>query len=376
MAESVTRAPHPAQNPPFGSAGLTHAYRTQQFSDERQPFPPEPEPAAALPRPMVIPGVMKLATESVAQELPRNQRCPICPAEGCSFGRCREATKAGGNDRCHITRQPQVTRNPRLRPIYRNSYQYAVLRRVAHMKSPAIADVLGRGVYGASEALRLINFRRQFEASTARSISRQTIARWLRGYDYTRNGETRHSKPLWLPDYVNEDETLELSFRDLIELRFVKTFKDYGLTLPTIRECFMRAVEAVHDDRPFSTRKFRTDGKTIFLEITHDVREGELLDLRRRQQAFHNIVEPSLRDMEFEADIVARWFPLGASRRTIVIDPARAFGRPIVVEGGVPIEVLADAVEVEGSLQRVAKLYDAPLAAVRDAVLFHQRLAA
>jgi hypothetical protein len=60
------------------------------------------------------------------------------------------------------------------------------------MKSPAVAELLGRGVYGASEALRLVNFRRQFDAST-QGISRQTIARWLRGYDYIRAGEKRHS---------------------------------------------------------------------------------------------------------------------------------------------------------------------------------------
>jgi uncharacterized protein (DUF433 family) len=247
--------------------------------------------------------------------------------------------------------------------------------RVAKMKTPAVDDVLGRGVYGASEALRLINFRRQYEAS-ARSISRQTIVRWLRGYDYTRDGKTRHSDPLWRPDYTNEDDTLELSFRDLIELRFVKTFKDRGLSLPTIRACFKRAVELVHDDRPFSTQKFRTDGKTIFLEITDNVHEGELIDLRHRQGVFHSVILPSLHDLEFDADIVARWFPLGSVRRTIVVDPARAFGRPIVVEGGVPIEVLADAVEIEGGERRVAKLYDVPIAAVRDAVSFHQRLAA
>jgi hypothetical protein len=149
--------------------------------------------------------------------------------------------------------------------------------------------VLGRGVYGAADALRLINFRRRPDAPT-RSISRQTIARWLRGYNYSRDGEVRHSDPLWHPDYANEDETIELSFRDLIELRFVKAFRDVGLSPPTIRECFMRAVEAVKDERPFSTQRFRTDGKTIFLEITHDVREGELLDLKRRQGAFHRLV--------------------------------------------------------------------------------------
>ena len=235
--------------------------------------------------------------------------------------------------------------------------------------------VLGRGVYGAADALRLINFRRRPDAPT-RSISRQTIARWLRGYSYSRDGEVRHSDPLWHPDYANEDETIELSFRDLIELRFVKAFRDVGLSLPTIRECFMRAVEAVKDERPFSTQRFRTDGKTIFLEITHDVREGELLDLKRRQGAFHRLVAPSLHDLEFDAAIVARWFPLGKSRKTIVIDPTRAFGRPIVVEGGVPTEILSEAVEIEGSPEKVAKLYEVPLDAVRDCIAFQRQLAA
>lgn len=245
------------------------------------------------------------------------------------------------------------------------------------MKSPVVGDnVIGRGVYGAGEALRLINFRRHFEASTAHSISRQTIARWLRGYDYVRDGETRHSNPLWRPDYINEDDTLELSFRDLIELRFVKTFKDHGLSLPTIRACFHRAVEMVQDDRPFSTQKFRTDGRTIFLQITDNVREGEMIDLKRRQAVFQSFILPSLHDLEFDAEIVARWFPLGSGRRTIVVDPARAFGRPISTEGGVPVETLRDAVESEGSEKKVALLYEVPIAAVRDAVSFQQRLAA
>jgi uncharacterized protein (DUF433 family) len=121
---------------------------------------------------------------------------------------------------------------------------------------------------------------------------------------------------------------------------------------------------------------FRTDGKTIFLEITHDVREGELIDLRRRQRVFRVVVLPSLRDLEFDAEVVARWFPLGIDKRSVVLDPERAFGRPIVVAGGVPTEILSGAVEVEGTLEKVAKLYDVPLTAVRDAVAFQQRLAA
>jgi uncharacterized protein (DUF433 family) len=244
------------------------------------------------------------------------------------------------------------------------------------MNGAAADSVLGRGVYGAAEGLRLVNFRRRFDAAAGRSISRQTIARWLRGYNYSVKGVIHHSDPLWRPDYVNDDDTIELSFRDLIELRFVKTFKDHGLSLRTIRACFQRAVELVHDDRPFSTQKFRTDGRTIFLQITDDVREGEMIDLKRRQAVFQSFISPSLHDLEFDADIVARWFPLGSGRRTIVVDPARAFGRPISTEGGVPVETLRDAVEAEGSEKKVALLYEVPIAAVRDAVSFQQRLAA
>jgi len=249
---------------------------------------------------------------------------------------------------------------------------------IRYMETPATfkEGALGRGVYGAPDALRLINFRRNREAP-GRSVSRQTVVRWLRGYDYEdRGGGIRHSAPLWRPDYANDDDTIEVSFRDLIELRFVKAFRDVGLGLPTIRECFKRAVVEVHDERPFSTQRFRTDGKTIFLEITHDVREGELLDLRQRQRVFHRVVAPSLRDLEFDAEVVARWFPLGISRKSIVVDPTRAFGRPIVVEGSVPTEILFEAVKTEGSPDKVAKLYEVPLSAVREAVMFQEQLAA
>jgi uncharacterized protein (DUF433 family) len=232
-----------------------------------------------------------------------------------------------------------------------------------------VDDALGQGAYGATEALRLINFRRR-PAAPPHKISRQTVVRWLVGQG--------HSKALWTPDFrpIESDDAFDVSFRDLIELRFVKAFRDAGLSLQTIRECFSRAVDVVHDGRPFSTRRFRTDGKTIFFEITDGLREGELVDLKRRQNVFHRMVEPSLHDLEFDADVLARWYPLGMSRKSIVIDRSRSFGRPVVNDGSVPTETILRAVEAEGSPERVARLYELPLGAVRDAVSFEKQLAA
>ena len=233
-------------------------------------------------------------------------------------------------------------------------------------------DALGRGAYSASEGLRLLNFSRG--VTPVRHVSRATVARWLRGYDFGTDGEG-HSEPLWHPDYSNDDNLIELSFRDLIELRFVKTFRDIGLSMPAIRECYQRAAEEVHDERPFSTQKFRTDGKTIFLEITEGIQEAKLVDLRRRQNVFRTIVEPSLKDLEFDASAVSRWYPLGIARKSVIIDPTRAFGRPVAASG-IPTEVLSRAVAVEGSVAKVVHLYDVSVAEVKDSMTFEKKLAA
>jgi hypothetical protein len=68
--------------------------------------------------------------------------------------------------------------------------------------------------------------------------------------------------------------------------------------MSTIRECYQRAAEEVQDDRPFSSQKFRTDGKTIFIEKFEGIQEPTLFDLKRRQAVFRTIVEPSLKDLD------------------------------------------------------------------------------
>lgn len=238
-----------------------------------------------------------------------------------------------------------------------------------------LRGAFGRGVYSATEALRLVNFQRG-EPADRHAVARQTVGRWLRGYDFTVDGKIRHMPPLWKADYDAGDETdFEISFRDLIELRFVKAFRDYGLSLQTIRSCLEKAAEEVRDPRPFSTQRFRTDGKTIFLEITEGLEDPKLLDLKHRQNVFRAIVAPSFKDLEFDAEAVARWYPLGKPSSSIVVDPRFSFGRPIAGYG-VPTEIIRDAILAEGSEKRVASLYDLPLAVVAEAALFERQLAA
>ena len=59
-----------------------------------------------------------------------------------------------------------------------------------------------------------------------------------------------------------------------------------------------------------------------------------------------------------------------------MIDPTRSFGQPISSEFGVPTIVLAEAVQAEGSVARVAALYEVDRTVVADAVRYHEELAA
>ncbi|MDO1581510.1 hypothetical protein [Rhizobium oryzicola] len=227
------------------------------------------------------------------------------------------------------------------------------------------SELIGVGSYTAVEAARLLR------------TSPLNVNRWLKGYAYNRAGTVRKMPPLWITQHVSVEEHLEIGFRDLIELRFVKAFLDAGVGLLAIRNCLEYARECAQDDRPFSTRRFQTDGRTIFLESIERAgeqgTETKLLDLKKKQYVFKDVIEKTFRDLDLEDDAVARWRPFNG-KPSIVIDPERAFGQPIATDFGVPTVVLAEAVAVEGSIDDVARLYEVPVGVVRDALQFERDL--
>lgn len=227
------------------------------------------------------------------------------------------------------------------------------------------ADVIpiGIGYYTIADASRLLR------------IPALNIRRWLGGYTYTRDGITHPLPPLWKLQLPSDDNHIELGFRDLIELRFVQAFMKEGLSLITIRNCLNYAKELLNDEHPFSTRRFRTDGKTIFLDSANKCGDSELLDLKRRQFAIKLVIERSFRDLDLEFGTVRRWRPF-KGKHSIVIDPERALGQPIAAKYGVPTVALFQAVCTENSIKDVARLYEVTPQAVKDSVAFEMSLVA
>lgn len=226
--------------------------------------------------------------------------------------------------------------------------------------------LIGVGLYTVPEASRLTG------------VSQPRIRRWLRGYAYKSGDQTAKSEPVWQAQLPIIDKSLALGFLDLMEVRFVNAFREHGVGWKEIRMAATEARRLFKQNHPFAAKRFLTDGKKIFADIVEETGEKRLLQLSRSQYAFRQVISPSLHaGLDFSADteLVERWWPLG-KRRPIVIDPDRAFGQAIVHREGVPTAVLANALRVEKSVNRVAALYDVESRVVRSAVRFEEKLAA
>lgn len=214
-------------------------------------------------------------------------------------------------------------------------------------------QLVGVGLYTPTEAGRLIG------------VASSKIIRWLRGHSVGQ----RSYEPLWTPQVDLADGSVYLGFRDLIEARAANEFIRAGLSPQAVRKAIDLARQEIGVDRPLSTTVFMTDGRTIFLEQVGTDGETRLLDLFKGQFAFSKIMQRSLRGIEFDGIEPMRWRPLGQAGG-VIVDPERAFGQPINEESGVPTSVLKAAFDTCRDLDAVARDWEVPVKAVRQAIAF------
>lgn len=220
-------------------------------------------------------------------------------------------------------------------------------------------SLFGIGLYTPAEAARLTG------------IPAGKLSRWLKGHD----AKGRHYDPLWKPQVDIGDDRVYLGFRDLIEARTVAAFLDCGLTPQFIRRAIAMARELIETSHPLSTLAFKTDGRSIFLEVAKEegAEDVALIDVVRRQYAFRHIIERSLKDIDFDGNAPIRWFP--ANRQAgIVVDPRRSFGQPIDDRSGIPTAVLAAAAEAEGGPDEAARAWAVDSGTIKRAIAFEDRL--
>ncbi len=204
-----------------------------------------------------------------------------------------------------------------------------------------------------------------------------TVYSWLKGRSYSGASGTKRSEP------VISHSGGQLSFYVLVELHIIRGLRELrGISMATIR----RSLDYARRDgwgtsfRELTRRNLKEDGGDLFIEY-----EGELISLSRGGQlALKEILEGYLKRVDLDdMDLPRRFYPfmpiseiLGSDRKTVLIDPFVAFGRPVIANTGVPTSVVAQRYDAGESLEDLAWDYDIDAGQLRDAILYEQQQAA
>jgi len=219
---------------------------------------------------------------------------------------------------------------------------------------------LNGGFYTVAEAARLLGME-----------SRRSINRWLAP---TRTG----GAPVIIRDYPKAGREHEVSFFDLIEIKFVEHFRRVKISLQSLRIAAANAREELGVSHPFATGsvKFQTDRKQIFLDTAKKTGDRQLLNLMTKQVEMYEIIEGLFaRDLEFSVDgFAALWRPEPEIAPNVLVSPVYAFGRPVISDRRIPTVTLFESwVANDQRSQEVADWFDIDGGQVDEAVRFELR---
>ena len=220
----------------------------------------------------------------------------------------------------------------------------------------SVKTLVGKGAYGIPEASRFAR------------VNARTANRWIIG------SGSEHRGRLLPTDLPTRDKRHALSFLDLIDLLVVGRFRDEGVSFGTIRKVYSYLRDSLNTPHPFTHRRLFTDGKTIFMETLDEVGDKHLHEVLTGQSAMPEILRPYLKQIEYSdtTDTAIRWHIASG----VVLDPDRAFGKPIVAAEGTTTFVLAQAFWAnDQNADLVADLFEVSPEAVRQSVAFEAEYA-
>jgi len=188
------------------------------------------------------------------------------------------------------------------------------------------------------------------DASRLVGLTSSRVHRWLNGYQFLvgqpSKRRVRRQSPVVKRD---ENDSVLVSFLDLMELRFISAFLDHGISLQKVRRALTEASNLYPGHHPFARRIFYTDGREIYVRAT----EGKKINLLQLcsggQWVIPEIILEYANQMDFSpaTEFAERWYPLGRTGH-VVVDPRLAYGAPVIVGRTVKTENIFDLFIAQG----------------------------
>lgn len=210
------------------------------------------------------------------------------------------------------------------------------------------------------------------DASRYLKVAGATLRSWVVGRHYPKGAGVAHSRPLIRPA-IGQPPTL--SFWNLIEAHVLRALRtDHGVSLNALRQAIDYAEKSLDIDRLLLSSELRTDGGRLLLE-----RYGELIDLSASGQiAMRRFFDEHLKRVEWDQwQFPVRLYPFTSgngptAERLVSIDPAIAFGRPVMIHRGISTRAIVERIDAGETVAEVAEDYDLTPPEVEEAVLYER----
>ncbi len=144
-----------------------------------------------------------------------------------------------------------------------------------------------------------------------------------------------------------------------------------GVKLGEIKNAREYLATQLQSEFPFAEKRFKTDGKDIWMSLDNLVAgesKNKLVKVNKAgQMAWAEIVETKFTEFEYEEDLAVKWH-VGGVGSPVVIDPRVSFGAPMV--GGIATWAIKGRWEAGESLVDIAEDFSLPEEKVTHALKF------
>ena len=173
------------------------------------------------------------------------------------------------------------------------------------------------------------------------------------------------------PALPGKEHQKPLSYYQLVEIAFVATFRQLGVSLQRIRKARQYLASTLNSEFPFAEHRLLTEGHHILMELQevepdHEIGRLIVADVGG-QTAWQPMVGERFAQFDYEHGLALKWYPAGR-QLSVVIDPRVAFGAPTM--RGIPTWVLKGRWNAGESIEEMQEDFDLERHEITNALTF------
>lgn len=198
---------------------------------------------------------------------------------------------------------------------------------------------LGIGIYTATEIAQILR------------VPYRKVYVWMNKYWDGKLGKQYDTKYSW-----QMDGTRAVSFHTFIEFYVMMRFSEAGVPPRNVLKAHSELVEMYNTAFPFALREvlmgIHSDGKQIYLKTKKGI-----IELNGTKQFNLEIIQLFFVNLDFDKDnLASRFWPMGKNK-SILVDPKRRFGHPIIDGKNIEPEIIFKHYKAGDPINYIAHVY-------------------